>query len=182
MKKRINLLTKLEKYKKLEKIFFWVKVVSLLSIVFVLLINLFFTFLFLNKKKEIEELNTKKLILLQFISQNAPVEAKYQIFSERYSLLKKNLNDDANFFPYYQLITQSLQSATSGAVLKSIEIAKDKKTNFAVGFSSFEEMRNFLQRAESEEFTKNFQELILKNFSFGQEYQLNFEGRFKENL
>jgi len=189
MKKKINLLTKLEKYQRLEKIFFWIKIFSFIFVLFVILINIIFNFFFLSKKGEIEELNRKKITLLQFISQQAPIEAKYQIFSQNFNLLKKFLNEDANFFPYYQLINQSLQSATTGAVLRSIEISKDKKINFEVSFSTLEEMLNFLETIERGDFIKNFQKLTLKSFSLKKnqqtqtnEFQLDFEGVFKENL
>jgi len=187
MKKRINLLTKHEDYQRWEKIFSWIRLSTILSVIIFFITTLGLIFLLFENKKGIDELIKKKENLLKFISQHAPTEAKYQIFSKKFDYLKKILDQDVNFFPYYQLINQSLQSATTGAILKSITISKDKKTNFEVGFTTFEEMINFLNTVESSQFTQNFQSLSLKNFSLKQELEtnkkeflLNFEGQFKK--
>jgi hypothetical protein len=189
MKKRINLLTKQEKYQRVEKIFFWIRVIASSSIVFLLIINLLSFFLHLNNKKEIGELNKKKTDLLKFLTENASVEAKYQVFTKKFNHFKQIIGQDVNFLPYYRLVNQSLQSATTEAVLKSIKISKDKKTTFVIGFTTFEQMINFLNTVENINFTKNFQSLSLKNFSLNREkqsnkneYQLDFEGQFKEQL
>lgn len=189
MKKRINLLTKHEKYIKIENIFSKIRIFTIVITTIFFLTNLLLFSLLINAQQEIKQLNLKKEELLKFMIDNADIEAKYKIFSIKYSSLKDILAQDVNFFPYYNIINESLKASTTDAIIKSIEIDKDKQTTFSVSFATFEEMINFLTNIENPDFTKNFQSLTLKSFSLIQgkeinknEYLLNFEGKFKTNL
>jgi hypothetical protein len=187
MKKRINLLTKHEKYIKVEKTFAKIRMVTVAITCVFFLTNALFVLLLINQQQEIKKLNSKKEVLLKFLIENANLEAKYKIFSLKYESLKDILNQDVNFYPYYSIINESLKSATTEALLKSIKIEKDKTTNFSVSFATFSAMINFLTNVENQDFNKNFKSLSLKSFSLTQdkninknEYLLNFEGKFKD--
>lgn len=189
MKKRINLLVYHDKYKKTEVFFVRLKKVIYSLMLFSILLSAFMLIMLNNKKSELNQLLEKKQNLEDQISKKQDIDVKYQIFSRKFLQLKKILDSDTNFYPYYKLINDSLKKATISALLESIEITKNKETNFTISFKDFNELINFLNHVEEISFLTHFNQLTLKNIVFNQnadqteknqQYNLVFTGQFKK--
>ncbi len=94
------------------------------------------------------------------------------------------LKNDVNFFPYYNLLNDSLKSSSPEAQLDSVLIDRSKEADFSVAFVDFPSLLSFLKFAESEVFLKNFTDLSLKGFNLGTQQnkslKLTFNGIFKD--
>lgn len=194
MKKRINLLTKHEKYRTIEEVFQKLRwLLGLLTGGF--FVAYAFLFLFLSQQRtKINTLLAEKQTLLGFLLQNKEVEAKFIYFSGKYKQLNSILKDDVNFYPYYNLLNESLKSASPTPSLSSLVINKDKTTTFTLTFDDLNSLVSFLKFTESDVFVKNFSELTLISFASDQKsinkstvsknlnYKLDFKGKFKEVL
>lgn len=190
MKKRINLLIYHKKYKETELVFSVIRKGVTVFLFFSLLIIPLMLLILNNKKTQLNQLIEERNKLKEKLNKKKEVEIAYQIFSHKFGQLKEILSFDVNFFPNYQLINDSLKNATTGAFLDSIEIDKNKKTNFIVSFQNIDELINFLNYIEEKKYLSNFSQLTLKSFtldqsSFGSQaikkYQLNFSGQFKKD-
>lgn len=181
MKKGINLLVKQQKYLNLEKAF--KKLKFLVAVLFVIFLssNLLLFFLSTRQKSNIERISGEKKELLDYLIQNKQVEAKFVYFRNKQRQLSNILKEDVNFYPYYELLTQSLAPVPQ-AVLETVTIDKSKVVNFIVSFPDYSSMLVFFKIAESEAFLKNFNRLVLNQFTnsvnAGQRYQLIFKGSF----
>lgn len=189
MKKRINLLIYHKKYQETESLFSTIRKVVMAFLFFSLLIIPIMLLILNNKRTQLNQLIEEKNRLKEELNKKKDVEIAYQIFSHKFSQLKEILSADVDFFPNYQLINDSLKSATTGAFLDSIEIDKDKKTNFIISFQNLDELINFLNYIEEKKYLYNFSQLTLKSFSLDQsslenqaskKYQLSFVGQFKK--
>lgn len=182
--KRINLLIKQTKYLRLERIFSSLKLAIVFVIVLFLLTYAAASSLLFKQKQTISELNAQKKSLLELLLANKEVEAKFVYFRNKQKQLSDILKDDVNFYPYYQLLTDSLKKSTPEARLDTVVIDKSKAVNFTVSFNDFASMLSFFKFAESDDFLKNFNLLILSNFSTVQttksSYQLVFRGSFSQ--
>ena len=112
------------------------------------------------------------------------MEAKFIYFRNKERQVSKILTEDVNFYPYYNLLKDSLQSSSPEATLETVLIDKNKTVNFMVSFESYQSLLEFFKFAESDNFLANFSTLVLSNFSNAksvpQRYELGFKGAFQQ--
>lgn len=185
-KRRVNLFSK-QKQIKLEvllkeKLVYFSTIIG--AILFIVIIIL--KFADISEKKKFQELTNEKQQLFQFIIDNKDNEASNAYFLIKKGQLKKFLNDDARFLPYYKVLNDSIFQATASASVQSIVIDKTRGTEFMINFPDYTSMYKFVKYVESDEFLKNFQTLTLRSFSLNtgsantfKGYQLSFEGQFE---
>ncbi len=186
--KKINLLSQHRNYLLYQNYFLMFK-----KIVY-LLTGLFFVFLITSlifiatKKKQMDVLIQKEQNLQTFIKNNFPLEENFKNFNNLFSQLKENLNKDVNFYPYYNLINDSLKISTNPPVIESLKIDQNKKVNFTLSFNNMTHLIEFLDYVEKETFLTNFINLKLESFSVESQsllntstsYKLSFVGQFKK--
>ncbi len=181
MKKGINLLVKQQKYLNLEKAFNNLKFLVVGLFVIFIGSNLLLFFLLNRQKDTIEKLTLNKKELLDYLFQHTQVEAKFVYFRNKERQVSDILKQDVNFYPYYELLTNNLASVPQ-AILETVTIDKLKATTFIVSFPDYSSMLVFFKIAESDTFLKNFNRLVLSQFTntigAGQRYQLIFKGSF----
>lgn len=183
MKKNINLLIKQKKYLNEEKFFYYLKIYTyvLFSVFFIsIIINLFFL---IQNSKKIDLKKREKETYLQYLLKNKEVEAKFVYFRNKSSQIENILENDVNFYPYYNLLKDGLKYASPEPVIESIAINKDRTTSFMLGFDSTPQLLAFLKFAESPDFLKNFSELSLHQFNLEENkdvknYKLGLVGKF----
>lgn len=184
MRKRINLLKAQKRFIFGEQVFSKLKTAIMLIFVFFLFIYAAFYYLLSQQKREIDELATQKKELIEFFIQNKEKEAKFVYFRNKQKQLSDILKEDVNFFPYYNLLKESLNAVNANVRLDSVLIDKSKSVKFSLGFEDYSSLLNFLSFAESDDFLKNFNQLALVNFSKNEiqvannDYKLNFSGKF----
>ena len=182
MKKGINLIIKQKKYLRYENFFRALRVILLgLTIFFSITLISLFVFLFI-KNRQLEQLMLEKKNLINFLSKNKEVEAEFAYFHNKQNRLITILNQDVKFLPYYNLITDSLKSASPEPKLDTIIINKDRSINFTLIFNDANSVIPFLKFAESDQFVSNFSQLIISEFSISskkdsQSYQLGLVGK-----
>ena len=184
MKKGINLLVKQEQYLKFENAFKQLKVVL---VVFCLVAVVEYLGLYLvvhRQKQKADELQSANRSLLAFLVQNKEVEANISYFSGKEKQLSSILKSDVNFYPYYQLLTDSLHLHAPEAKLTALTIDSTRSSTFTLEFPNFQSLLTFFRFAESESFLNNFNSLIMSNFTAtpgsNQSYQLVFKSVFKQ--
>lgn len=164
----------------LKKIRIILTIASLLFFFFFLLTAL----LQIQIKNTINKLNNEKQNYLNFLLEYKNSEAKLKYFYNKNNLLKQYLTEDARFYPYYQLLNEAISAASESAKIQSLTTEKDRKTSFAIVFTDYQSMINFLHYIETPTFLDNFHNLALTSFNLGSNfengYQLSFEGTFKE--
>ena len=182
MKKGINLISKQKKYLRYEAFFRNIRRTLLIvsSIFLIFLVSVFFTLAV--KNKELERVMQEKKRILDFLNTNKEVEAEFVYFRNKHQRLEAILSEDVNFLPYYNLITDSLKSASPEPILEKILITKDRAINFTLNFDNTDSIVLFLKFAESDPFLKNFSQLLISQFNLqsekaGQNYQLNLVGQ-----
>lgn len=182
MKKRINLLVKQEKYVRLEHSLNNLKWILLFLVIIFVGCYAVMTFLLFRQKGVIDNLSQDKKILLEFLLVNDKTEAKFVYFRSKENQLSDILKEDVNFYPYYQLLDNTLKTTAPLALLEAVAINKERETVFTLSFPDPNSMLTFFKFAESDEFLENFNQLILSQFSQtqleGQNYQLIFKGTF----
>lgn len=184
MKKGINLLKTHKRYIQIEKIFKKLKATVIALFLIFLTFYLLFYYFLAQQKKKINQLSSQKKELLKFFLQNKELEAKFIFFNNKQKQIDEILKEDVNFFPYYNLLTDSITISSNRARLESIVIDKSKSVNFTLSFESYSDLLSFLRFAESEDFLKNFKQLLLINFSKNalqetkNDYKLIFSGKF----
>lgn len=186
--KKINLLSQHRNYLLYQNYFLMFKKIIYLStgLFFVFLITslLFIT----NKKKQVDVLIQQEQNLQTFIKNNFPVEENFKKFNDLFSQLKNNLNNDVNFYPYYNLINESLKISTNPPIIESLKIDQSKKVNFTLSFNNMTHLIEFLDYVEKEKFLSNFIDLKLQSFSVESQslsntsnsFKLSFIGQFKK--
>ncbi len=185
MKKNlINLLVSREDYQKYQNFFEQLKLsVTVLTVILFVIFICFFIVLRI-KFNLYENMNLQKKSYLQLLAQRSGDEAKVNYIQKKYLDLKTFLKDDAYSLPYYQLLSDAIKVSSESAGLKSFEIDKDRITSFAISFSTFDKLMDFLKFAESQTFIKNFENITLKNFvlignkDMKESYELSFSGKF----
>lgn len=184
MKKKINLLSKQKKYIKLEKVFQVLRVCVLVSGIIVFLLDIIFFSLLLQQKQQLDSLTAEKNKLLEFMVANRKEETSFAYFRNKQKQIASYLKNDVNFFPYYNLLNESLKSSSPEAALDSVVIDKTKDVDFTVVFADFTSLLSFFKFAESDSFLKNFTNLNLKGFDIrtkeNKNYKLSFKGSFKD--
>ncbi len=182
MKKRINLLVKQKKYTHLEQLFGWLRLSIIVLVAIFLFLSFFYYVLFNQKKQEADDLQSQKQELLNYLVANKEVEAKFVFFRNKQKQLSDVLQEDVNFYPYYNLLNDSLKSATPEPHLESVVIDQTKNAVFKVSFDNYESLLSFFKFAESERFLQNFSQLSLSNFQsdtrINNNFQLEFKGSF----
>ncbi|OGK23592.1 hypothetical protein A3A46_04655 [Candidatus Roizmanbacteria bacterium RIFCSPLOWO2_01_FULL_37_13] len=182
MKKGINLLKKQKRYISLDQIFKGLKVVVIIEILLFLAVYPIFYFLLSRQKKNIDLLSSQKKNLLEFFIENKITDAKFIYFRSKQKQLSSIVKQDANFFPYYNLLKESFKTVGVEAGLESFLIDETKAVSFRVGFENYSILVDFLRFAESEDFLKHFSQLVLINFSnvdaTEKAYKLSFSGTF----
>jgi hypothetical protein len=186
MKKRINLLSRHKNVGISEELAQRVRLIGTI-IGIVLFLGFISTvvlqiLLFQENQKLLEE----KRGLLEYLLQNKPYETKFAYFNTKTAQMKKYLQDDAEFYPYYTLLNNLLNTASQGAALQKMNIDKNKFTQFSIKFNSLENAYTFIRYLESPFFLDNFNDLTLNSFSLIQtdnsiakNYELTFSGKFK---
>jgi len=178
-KKRINLLQSRYDYQKIEKIFFYIRYLTFFLIFIFIIIFILVNLTNISYKKEIDGLYSKKIELIKELNNYINEEAKINIFQNKYQAFSEFLNEDARFLPYYYLLTSSLKSATPEPTLVSFKINKEKYTEFTLSFSNFEQIINFFNFIEDENFLDKFENINLDGFSSTEsKTELTFKGKF----
>lgn len=184
MRKRINLLKANKKFVETESAFLKLKNFAILIFFIFLAVNLALFFFILRQNQKLSALTEQKQLLLNFLIDNKEADAKFSYFRGKEKQIKQVLLEDVNFYPYYNLLKDSLDKFAVGANLYSVTIDKTKATSFTISFQNYDNLIDFLRFAESDEFLKNFNQLSLVKFSRNDtqlsknDYRLNFVGSF----
>lgn len=184
-KTKINLLSSRNDYLKYERIFSYIRISSIvLGLIFFVILIIYLGLIAINLRK-IDQLTViKKQLLVQLQSKDLE-QANIILINQKFKALKDFLKEDAKSLPYYNLLSTALLSSSESGTLKSFSIAKNRETNFNVGFQNFSELMSFFRFVESQKFLKNFEKVSLKNFTAIQntkdqkeKYELTFSGIF----
>ena len=184
MRKRINLLRANKKFADRQALFNKIKNFIIVIFFLLLTVNLAIYYLLLGQNKTLSRLNDQKKQYSEFFLQNKEADAKFAYFRNKEKQLTDILSQDVNFYPYYNLLKDSLDNNSVNAQLYSVSIDKTKSTKFTISFDNYGNLIEFLRFAESDDFLKNFNQLSLVNFSKKElkssksDYRLNFTGRF----
>jgi len=154
-------------------------------------IVLFILFIFLvvqvvQLNTEQQKLFEKKETYLKYLMNEKDIEASVRYFKSKQTQMNTFLKNDAHFLPYYTVLKNSLDNADTKPILDTIDIDKDRNTQFIVKFENYDEMLLFLKYIESETFLKNFVSISLQTFSINKQtinsnrYELSLKGTFKE--
>jgi hypothetical protein len=182
MKKGINLIRRQKKYLRYENFF---KILRTLLVVVSVIFFIIFIFSFgitAQNNRKLNDLYLEKKNLLEYLANNKEVEAEFTYFRNKYTQLKSIIDEDVNFLPYYNLLTESLKQASPSPILDAIIITKDRTVNFTLRFDNPSSITSFLKFAESESFLKNFTQLFVGQFNLEskkgtQNYQLLLVGK-----
>lgn len=184
MKKGINLLIKQDQYIRYERVFKQLKLVLVLFCLVALLEYLGLYLVVQRQREKTVELQNQNQTLLNYIVQHKQVEANLLFFKQKEQQLVTILKTDVNFYPYYELLTNSLLQYGPQAKLVSLTMDNTHESEFTLQFPDYSSMLTFFKFAETDEFVKNFATLMLANFTATpgeqQSYQLVFKGTFKE--
>ncbi|OGK21806.1 hypothetical protein A2866_03530 [Candidatus Roizmanbacteria bacterium RIFCSPHIGHO2_01_FULL_39_8] len=184
MKKGINLLIKQDQYIKYERVFKQLKLVLVLFCIVALFEYIGLYIVVQRQRQKTVELQNQNQTLLNYIVQNKQVEANLVFFRQKEQQLVTILKTDVNFYPYYQLLTDSLLQYGPQAKLVSLTMDNERQSEFTLQFPDYAGMLTFFKFAETDEFVTNFDSLVLSNFTATpgeqQSYQLVFKGTFKE--
>lgn len=182
MKKGINLLKKQKRFIRFQQIFSRIKVVIIIEILLFLALYPIFYFLLSRQKQNIAILASQKKNLLEFFIENKIADAKFIYFRTKQKQLSYIVKQDVNFYPYFNLLKETLRTVGAEEGLESVLIDKSKAVSFRVGFETYSNVLDFLRFAESEDFLKNFSQLVLINFSnvetAEKTFKLSFSGKF----
>lgn len=183
MKKRINLLHVQEKYKRYYRVFSYVKLASIGIVgIFFLLLVLFF-FLLNYKNEEYKKLLLQRKSNIEYLMANQQTEAEFVLFGNKLLETSRILKDDANFYPYYNILNNSLSQASEEARFQSIHIDKNKNVKFIIELPDYQNLLSFFKFIESDSFLSKFDDLVLAQLDLTElqnTYQLSFTGKFKE--
>lgn len=183
MKKGINLLHVQEKYKKYYRAFAFIKIFSGIIVVVFFIFLLGFFLALDHKNKEYQRILSERVNTIGYLRANQHTEAEFVLFGNKLIETNMLLKEDANFYPYYNILNQSLQQASEEARFRSIHIDKDKNVNFVIELPSYEKLLAFFKFIESDIFLDKFDELVLSQLDLTElqdAYQLSFSGKFKD--
>ena len=184
MKKRINLIVKQKKYQHLERIFQSLRAAVIFVFIVFFINSLVYFFILYNQKAKIKTLESQKKDLLTYILQNKEIEAKFVFFNNKEKSITTILKNDVNFYPYYNLLVESLKASSPPATLENVTIDKSKATEFTLSFPQYSSLLVFFKFIESDIFLKNFTELHLVSLSNkankSGDISMNFKGKFIE--
>ena len=184
MRRKINLIKSGRRFADKLSVYIKARNTLVFTFLFFLLTNFFIYYFLSQQNKNVSDLSRKKAELVQFFIDNKEAEAEFVYFSNKQRQLSDVLREDVNFYPYYNLLKESLDKFAFASKLESVFIDKDKSVKFTVTFDDYTNLLSFLKFAESDDFLANFDQLSLINFSttdtntFRKEYRLNFIGKF----
>ncbi len=187
MKKHINLITRQKKYYQIDEFIRRLRMaVAAFGVFFIVLNMAFFLFLY-HEQSGINALTEEKKRLLDFLIQNKESEAKFVYFNSKEKQVAGILKSDVSFYPYYNLLTESLKTASPAGQLQTLVIEKDRHVNFSVSFDNYDSLLFFFKFMETEQFLRNFKDLTLSSVETSSEdaqkiYLLNLSGVFNELL
>lgn len=182
---RTNLLVSKRGYSDILK-YFKVFRISLLIMTIVILLFAFITgYLIFMQTQKLEELTQEKQKNLQLLSTKKEDEVKLIKIANKTQDFETFSKDDANFYPYYEILNQSFSLSTESANIENLNIEKDRKFNFSISFTDIKSLLETFKFIESENFLKNFSTIYLKSLETQDKqevkfYRITFEGVFKE--
>ena len=182
---RTNLLIRKRGYSDILK-YFKIFRISLLVMTTIILLFAFVTgYLIFVQSQELEKLTQEKEKNLQLLSTKKEDEVKLIKIANKTKDLEIFSKDDANFYPYYEILNQSFSLSTESANIENLNIEKDRKFNFSISFTDIKSLLETFKFIESENFLKNFSTIYLKSLETQDRqevkfYRITFEGVFKE--
>lgn len=192
MKKRINLFARKKRFNSFALYSIKIRKYGAVAGVLLFFIFIFFVYLMVDTQRKMSELTMKKQQYLTYLLNEKDTEASIRFFKGKQTQLTKFLGDDAQFVPYYAILRNALMDSTESAALDSVEIDKNRVTDFVVRFQDYESMVSFLKFVESNEFLRFFDELSMASLNLTRDadlltkktasvknYQLQFKGKFK---
>ncbi len=186
MKKHINLILKQKRYQELERIFGHLRSLVVVMIVVFFVLSIVYFFVLSQKKSELNALNSQKKQYLDYLLQNKEIEAKFVYFNSKEKNISTILQNDVNFYPYYNVLVESLKNSSPAATLETVLISKDRTTDFTLNFPEYNSLLSFFKFIESDIFLKNFSTLNLISLSTTNQdkvsngIKMNFKGKFLE--
>jgi len=187
MKKHINLITRQRKYYQADAVIRYLRIViTVLGAVFIA-VNLIFFVILYREQNSVEVLLNEKKNLLDYLIKNKEGEARFIFFNTKEKQVATILKGDVNFYPYYNLLSDSLKRASPEGELQALILDKNREVSFTIGFEDYPSLISFFKFMETNEFLKNFTDLTLQSVDVGKakeknSYVLNLKGTFMEIL
>ena len=182
---RTNLLVSKRGYSDILKYFKVFRISLLIMTIVILLFAFIAGYLIFLQSQELEKLTQEKQKNLQLLSTKKEDEVKLIKIANKTQDLETFSKDDANFYPYYEILNQSFSLSTESAYIENLNIEKDRKFNFSISFTDIKSLLETFKFIESENFLKNFSTIYLKSLETQDKqevkfYRITFEGVFKE--
>ena len=182
---RTNLLVSKHGYSNILRSIKIFKLLILIISSVILIFVLIFGVLIFQQNQKLEKLGIQKQDNLQILSTKKEDEVKLIKIANKIKNLETFSKDDANFYPYYQILNQTFSLSTEEAKIEDLNIQKDRKFNFSLSFTDLNSLLETFKFIESDEFLKNFSTIYLKNLETQDKqgikfYKITFEGIFKE--
>jgi hypothetical protein len=186
MNKRINLFNK-----KRQSIYYSPQVAKFTKYGFAITGSLLVIFIALvafsyKQSQDLLALQLEKQKTAQYLYTQKEIEGQMVYFALKEKQLKTYLLDDAQFLPYYSLMSNLIANSNSSPVINKIIIDKTKAIDLELNFPTYDAAVNFLKYAETNNFLVNFETLTLSNLSISTSslgrvsYQLQMIGKFKK--
>ncbi len=182
---RTNLLVSKRGYSDVIKYFKIFKITLIVITIVILIFSLSVGYLIFLQSQKLEGLTQEKQKNLQLLSAKKEDEVKLIKIANKTKDFEIFSKDDANFYPYYEILNQSFSLSSESANIENLNIEKDRKFNFSLSFSKIESLLETFKFIESENFLKNFSTIYLKSLETQDKqdvklYRITFEGVFKE--
>ncbi len=183
MRRRINLLKTQPKYEKYLRYFRFIRYGAYISSA-AFLLTVFALFLILLQKNDQYNMKvSRRQELIDFLSSNQQREADFLVFGNKLLQTSTFMKDDVNFYPYYNILSESLKDASDEARFVSLVITNKKEVEFVVQVDSYASLFSFFKFAESDKFSKFFDQLTLSQLDLAEtkkNYLVTFKGKFKD--
>lgn len=182
---RTNLLVSKKGYSDLLKYFNLFRLTLLIITILFFIFVIIYGYLVYKQVKQLEKLGLEKERNFQLLSSKKEDEVKLIKIANKSLDLDFFSKDDANFYPYYQILNESFSQSTQSANIENLNIEKDRKFSFSISFTEIDSLIETFKFIESENFLKNFSTIYLKSLDTQDRqelkvYKITFEGVFKE--
>jgi len=182
---RINLLVNKKGRSEIQRYFSLFRITLVVVSAVLLLFSSVLGFLIFSQLRTQNQLENERQTNLQLLSSKQEDEVKLIKIANKTSDIKLFSKDDANFYPYYEILTQSFSKSSEVANIETLNIEKDRKFNFSISFSNLDSLLETFKFIESEEFLSHFSTIYLKTLDTDERhgskfYRITFEGVFKE--
>lgn len=182
---RINLLVNKKGRSEIQRYFSIFRITLVVVSAFLLIFSSVLGFLIFSQLRTQNQLENERQNNLQLLSSKQEDEVKLIKIANKTSDIELFSKDDANFYPYYEILTQSFSKSSEVANIETLNIEKDRKFNFSISFSNLDSLLESFKFIESEEFLSNFSTIYLKTLDTDERqdskfYRITFEGVFKE--